>query len=485
MDPLSVSASIIGITTAAIQVSRLLKTFIDGANGAATSARGILMEVTGIYACLHQLQGFLIGSEEAARSRRSLIMIEQVIIVFTDCVSIFSELEQTLESLKTGEHMRYIDRVKWASKEATISKLLARLQASKASLNFMLTILTCTSMDWAEASMRNLTDLVQEVLKTNVNMASRLRNLERMHPAMAASFRTSQNDTATSEGSESRTISRMTYYKFAFEEELETSPVYKKAGLNQIRFSKSSTSSNGPSYLSGLSLCDVSNVSAIALPISSMELWNHHRYRPDAAGSATTATSLDAWYNPSAKKSAFIRTAYFNGQYTNQYAQSKFTGHLIYRRFTVTTPHSPPVFTEGAIMPQSPKELESIGEEIPEKDERFELEDTAIENVPPELESGQIALKSALLMEESDMHTIASRPEGSTPDVALKSPQERPLPLSSPEIWKGGKTLAARRRRTRSTSPSIRWNKPLANVEDALNWKLSVLYRFDAIQYTV
>lgn len=142
MDPLSVSASIIGITTAAIQVSRLLKTFIDGANGAATFARGILMEVTGIYACLHQLQGFLIGSEEAARSRRSLIMVEQVIIVFTDCVSIFSELEQTLESLKTGEHMRYIDRVKWASKEATISKLLARLQASKASLNFMLTILT-------------------------------------------------------------------------------------------------------------------------------------------------------------------------------------------------------------------------------------------------------------------------------------------------------------------------------------------------------
>lgn len=142
MDPLSVSASIIGITTAAVQISRLLKTFIDGANGASTSARGVLMEVTGIYVCLHQLQGFLIGNEEAAKSRRSLIMIEQVIVVFTDCVSIFSELEQTLESLKTGEHMRFIDRVKWASKESAISKLLSRLQASKTSLNFMLTILT-------------------------------------------------------------------------------------------------------------------------------------------------------------------------------------------------------------------------------------------------------------------------------------------------------------------------------------------------------
>ena len=142
MDPLSISASIVGITTAAFQVSRLLKPFIDSTTGAPTSARNILMEVTGIHTSLQQLQSFLIGNEEAANSRRSLIMIEQIIIVFTDCVSIFSELEQTLESLKTGEHMRLIDRVKWTSKESAISKLITRLQASKASLNFMLTILT-------------------------------------------------------------------------------------------------------------------------------------------------------------------------------------------------------------------------------------------------------------------------------------------------------------------------------------------------------
>ena len=141
MDPLSISVSIIGITTAAVQVGRLLKPFIDGAYGASTSARSVLMEVTGIHACLHQLQGFLMGNEEA-KSRRSLIMIEQVVFVFTDCVSIFSELEQTLESLKMGEHVRLMDRMKWASKESTISKLIARLQDSKASLNFMLTILT-------------------------------------------------------------------------------------------------------------------------------------------------------------------------------------------------------------------------------------------------------------------------------------------------------------------------------------------------------
>ena len=149
--------------------------------------------------------------------------------------------------------------------------------------------------------MRDLTSLVQEVLKTNVNMAARLKNLERMHPALAASLRTSQDDMARSEGIQSRASSRNTYYKFTFEEELGLSPVYKRAGVNQIRYSKSSSSSIGPSCLSGLSLSDISNVSAIALPISSMELWNHHRYSSDNTGAATKATSLDAWYNPPAK----------------------------------------------------------------------------------------------------------------------------------------------------------------------------------------
>ena len=317
MDPLSVSASIIGITTAAYQVSRLLKTVIDGANDAPASARGVLTEVLGIRACLHQLQRFLLGEEEGAKSRRSLIMIEQVVIVFTDCVSNFSELEQTLESLQPIEHMGIIDRLKWSSKETAISRILERLQSSKASLNFMLTILTwlvdtnsiidntdldSTSNEWAEASMRNLTVLVQKVLKSNMNMAARLKNLERMHPALANSKSASQDDITSSESSGSRAISRMSCPKFTFEEELETSIVYKRTTLSQPRMSKSSNVSNPPSYLSGKSLSDVGDISALALPISPMELWNHHRYdRGIKKSSSTRATSLDAWYNPSAK----------------------------------------------------------------------------------------------------------------------------------------------------------------------------------------
>ena len=142
MDPLSIAASIFGLCAAAVQINSLLKNFIDSSKNAPTSARHVSAEVTGIYACLNQVEAFLSGRQESPSSRKSLVMIEQVIIIFTDCVSLFSELEQSLDSIKTGGPMRVIDRVKWASKEKGILKLLARLQTSRTSLNMMLSILT-------------------------------------------------------------------------------------------------------------------------------------------------------------------------------------------------------------------------------------------------------------------------------------------------------------------------------------------------------
>ncbi|MCJ1392743.1 hypothetical protein MMC18_005614 [Xylographa bjoerkii] len=356
MDPLSISASIVGLITAAVQISSLLKTFINHTKHASISAQSVLLEIRDIGVCLNQLQGFLLGTQEASKSRKSLIMVEQVVIVFTDCVSVFSDLEQTLEMIRSDQPTRIIDRMKWAAKESSIAKILLRLQASKASLNLMLTTLTCTSVHEAHVSVRTLASLVQQVLRSNLDMSRRLRNFERLHPAMAASISPSREsqimvpDHDTMQGTRPPVL-----FGYAFEEVLWTSRVYKKTALNVSRFSASSCAGSlGHSYLSGLSLSDVSNVSAIALPILSEELWNHHRYNLAMETTISGPISVfDAWYNPPAKRSAFIRTAYFNGQYTNQYAQSKSTGHLVYRRFNVAGPRSSPAFVEGAVISQS------------------------------------------------------------------------------------------------------------------------------------
>ena len=142
MDPLSVASSIVGLIVAAVQVCDLLKRFSDSAKEAPQSAVVVIGELTGINLCLNQLQGYLLGKQQSSKSRRSLVMIEQLIVVLTECVSVFSELEQTLEMLKTDHPMKLIDRVKWAKKEPAIARLLQRLQMSKSSLTLMLTTLT-------------------------------------------------------------------------------------------------------------------------------------------------------------------------------------------------------------------------------------------------------------------------------------------------------------------------------------------------------
>ena len=256
------------------------------------------METISISVCLNQLDAFLSGKQETARSRRALIMIDQVIIIFTDCVAIFSELEQVLETLKVTSPMHTIDRMKWSFKEKTIIKLLNRLQGSKTSLNLLLTILTCTSLEEAEESRKDLATGIQLLLRSNFNISRRLRNIERMHPALAAS---SCHSEASSIFDCSLIQGDSRESEISFEKALESSHAYKRAGFGQVRRSTNvrSSVSPGPSFQSGLSLGDIENVSAIALPISSRELWNHHRYSSaqinDNEGKAQT---LDAWYYP-------------------------------------------------------------------------------------------------------------------------------------------------------------------------------------------
>ena len=151
--------------------------------------------------------------------------------------------------------------------------------------------------------MRNLTSQVQEVLRNNVKMASRLQNLEKMYPGLIASRSASRVERRLSDKSERRSVSLTRGYRFAFEEELQTSNVYRRALLRQIRSSEAETSSKGLSWFSGMSLSDISNVSAIALPIYPMELWNHRHYPVKNSQGETTTNSLEAWYNPDAKVS--------------------------------------------------------------------------------------------------------------------------------------------------------------------------------------
>lgn len=142
MDPISAAASMIALVGAAAKVSECLFKFIRSVKEAPKLASTVLQEVSDISACLSQLQSFLTGTKAASRSHEDLLMIEQILVTLSNCMLIFSELEEIVESLKPTDPMQADRLVQWVLKERIIKTLFTRLQASKISLNLMMTTLT-------------------------------------------------------------------------------------------------------------------------------------------------------------------------------------------------------------------------------------------------------------------------------------------------------------------------------------------------------
>ena len=89
-------------------------------------------------------------------------------------------------------------------------------------------------------------------------------------------------------------------FGFTFEEELKTSRVYGRAAVKNKRVSVTpSTMSMGWSFLSHVTISEISDLSVISLPLSAGELRNGHHY----VSTTTDTTGLDTsllypWYNP-------------------------------------------------------------------------------------------------------------------------------------------------------------------------------------------
>jgi len=312
MDPLSVTASIVGILGAAAKVSSLLITFVQNTKGAPKLAQAVLAEVNGLSAVLSHLQTYLLGTASSSKSRASLILVEQVIVTLAECVTTFSELEDVLGTARLESDLRIMDRVKWAMKESKVADIQARLQRNKASLSLMLTILQWSaspisllltlssfaiqvidtryvskSMEDAESAMLRLCTLVEQVLAKNEEIGLRLRNMDGADSDPVPKLRPDASTTS------SRTVSpppsppknmpediQRNAFGFAFEEDLLASRVYRRplfsdSGESLVTSAARTTAS---SILSALSLTDISNISVLAVPIYAHEISNRARY---------------------------------------------------------------------------------------------------------------------------------------------------------------------------------------------------------------
>ena len=141
-DPLSVAASVVGLLTAAAQISQTLYSVTKRVKKAPKECKDAKAEVDEIRNILSQLQLFVLGATKASTSRTSLILVDQVVATLVATVTTFSELDVFVETLDSDEKMGLMDRVRWLTKEKDLKDLIQKLQLHKSSMSLMLTILT-------------------------------------------------------------------------------------------------------------------------------------------------------------------------------------------------------------------------------------------------------------------------------------------------------------------------------------------------------
>jgi hypothetical protein len=142
MDPLSVAMSIVGLLKAADQIASTLQPIIKKTINAPKEIKEMRSSVNTIRTVLSQLQLMLLGQSQVNRHRTSLIMVEQIVITLSACVTTFSDLDVFVETLANDAKMGLLDRVRWATKTSTIQEYMNKLEVHKSTLTLMMTILT-------------------------------------------------------------------------------------------------------------------------------------------------------------------------------------------------------------------------------------------------------------------------------------------------------------------------------------------------------
>lgn len=142
-DPLSIASAIVGILSAAGQVIKILGPYVSAARDTPMTAATVRSEVINFRILLSALQGLLDNLDVATGARTSLVAIDDLVLVLTDGVLIFSELEASVSSLNaTGTGRPSLSlRMQWVRREKELSAIVNRLQSFKSSVLLLLNIL--------------------------------------------------------------------------------------------------------------------------------------------------------------------------------------------------------------------------------------------------------------------------------------------------------------------------------------------------------
>ncbi|KAK4032307.1 hypothetical protein C8A01DRAFT_20607 [Parachaetomium inaequale] len=303
MDPLSITSAIVGLLTAAGKVYALLEVF-SAIRNAPAAIKDAQNEVQHAEIALRSMQR-LLHRLDVSNPRRSLIQVDELRITLADAMLAFSAFETMLQRLASLTRVRVA--ISWVKFSKQMDEHVARIGRHQQSLTLMMSILQCDSDLEAYLSQQKLQSLIEKVLAENTELRQKLAESLRICSPCAVATRHPEDENATirqrkngnDDASTLRGVGR-TYsiqsaishfsnvgnfgggiIRFAFENILEQSRVYRR-NANQVECDRSYTStaqvSHAWSVFSGYSLADISVLSVIAMPLTTLDIENGNHY---------------------------------------------------------------------------------------------------------------------------------------------------------------------------------------------------------------
>jgi hypothetical protein len=143
MDPLSVTAGIIGILATAGKLGAILHGTISTTKNAPRILISLMSEVYEVQAALSSLHILIKDLSSAQPHRAALIQLDYLIVTLTESILTLSELENIIAPIAAplGAKVPLTAHLKLARAEGSCVKIVERLQRHKSSMSLMLNIL--------------------------------------------------------------------------------------------------------------------------------------------------------------------------------------------------------------------------------------------------------------------------------------------------------------------------------------------------------
>ncbi|KAI0965487.1 Pleckstrin homology domain-containing protein [Xylaria arbuscula] len=225
MDPLSVTAAVVGLLTAAHEIIKLLQPYVSAAQETPPIAAHVRDEAESTRTVLVGLQAIVHGLAGKNTRRGALIGIDQIVVILTGGVLLFAELEGAVRDFVAAPALPHTEgdpgplalstaryrlplraRLQWARGEKSLGSLLTRLQGFKVSITAVLTLLQCDSDLRAEQLQIEIAANISALLDSNRDLSRRMMHLEGAFDVQTIRSRSRQsitsNVTATRPGAE-------------------------------------------------------------------------------------------------------------------------------------------------------------------------------------------------------------------------------------------------------------------------------------------